>query len=382
MFKIIKYRLSKAFVLVGFFLMILTICAYAGDRIVLNYGIDTELSNLVPTNPTGVTDEIVIRNLYDPLVYPTMEPGKIVKPWIAKSWDISKDLKTYTFHLNEGIKFHDGSELTAEDLAFSMDRMMTIGGVISANFTSIIKPGNTEVIDKYTVVFHLEEPSTAFLANLVTFFVLNKDLLLQNKKEGQYGDYGDYGSAYLETHDVGSGPYKLDICKYAELITFDKFKDYWKGWEENSPDEVRINIIPEQVTRATMLKKGTLDMIDWCMDPLAYDELEKVPGIVVDRGINAATWFLILDNTKPPFDDIYVRKAVAYAVDYDVISKNITRGNQAIGPLPINYSGHSNDVIVYHQDFKKAKEMLEKSKYSPEELANFLHRLYLWTAEV
>lgn len=371
MFKINKYRLPRIFVLVGFFLMILTICAYASDRIIFNYGIDTELRTIEPGDPTGVTDYIVIFNLYDPLVYPTMESGKIVKPWIAKSWDISKDAKTYTFYLNKGIKFHDGSEVTAEDVAFSMDRMMTIGGKTSNYFASIIKPGDSEVIDKYTVVFHLENPSASLLANLLNFFILNKDLLLQNKREGQYGEYGDYGKAYLETHDVGSGPYKLNVCKYAELITFDKFKNYWKKWEENSIDEVRIKIIPEEVTRATMLQGGILDMADWCMDPTRYDVLEKVPGIIVDRALNTANWFLILNNKKPPFDDIYVRKAVAYAVDYDAISKNITRGKQAIGPLPINMTGHSNDVIVYYQDFKKAKEMLQKSKYSPEELAKF-----------
>jgi len=371
MSKMNKCRLPKILVLVGFFLMILTICAYAGDKIVLNYGIDTELRTLEPSNPTGVTDYILGINLYDTLIYPTAGPGEIVKPWIAKSWDISEDAKTYTFYLNKGIKFHDGSELTAEDVAFSMDRMMTIGGVTCNLFTSIIKPGDTEVIDKYTVVFHLEKPNVPFLANLLRFFVFNKDLLIQNKKEGQYGEYGDYGKAYLETHDAGSGPYKLNVCKYAELITFDKFKNYWKGWEKNSIDEVRMNIIPEEVTRATMLKKGTLDMLDWCMDPTRYDQLEKVSGIVVDRGLNIANWFLVLNNTKPPFDDIYVRKAVAYAVDYDVINKNITRGKQAIGPLPIEMVGHSNDVVVYHQDFKKAKEMLKKSKYSPEELADF-----------
>ncbi|HZK11856.1 MAG TPA: ABC transporter substrate-binding protein [Atribacterota bacterium] len=371
MFKINKYRSPRIFVLVGFFLMILTICAYASDSIIFNYGIDTELSTLEPANFTNVTDFIVVFNLYDPLVYPTMESGKIVKPWIAKSWDISKDAKTYTFYLNKGIKFHDGSEVTAEDVAFSMDRMMTIGGRTSNNFASIIKSGNTEVIDKYTVVFHLEKPSASLLANLLNFFILNKNLLLQNKREGQYGEYGDYGKAYLETHDVGSGPYKLNVIKYAELITFDKFKDYWKKWEENSIDEVRIKIIPEEVTRATMLQDGILDMADWCMDPTRYDVLEKVPGIIVNRALNTSNWFLILNNQKPPFDDIYVRKAVAYAVDYDAISKNITRGKQAIGPLPINMTGHSNDVIVYYQDYKKAKEMLQKSKYSPEELAKF-----------
>jgi len=373
MFKMNKSRITKIFILMIFFLMILTTYTCAKDKVVLNHGVGIGFSTIDPgiSGGLGITGYVVLHNLYDTLVYPTTEAGQVVKPWIAKSWDISEEIDKYTFYLREGIKFHDGSEVTAEDVAFSMERLLTIEKGMDTKFKDLIKPGDTEVIDKYTVAFPLSKKSFSFLAKLVDLKIVNKDLLLQNLKPGTYGELGDYGQAYLETHDAGSGPYKIGVIKYAESVELIKFEDYWRGWEEGSIDEVRIHIIPEAVTLVTALKKGILDMVDQSLNPRTYKELKKEPGIIVDEGIAVNEWVLILNNSRPPFDDIYVRKAVAYSIDYDAITKTILKGVPAIGPVPINLPGHSKDVVVYNHDLEKAKEMLKKSKYSAEELAAF-----------
>ena len=108
-------------------------------------------------------------NLYDGLVYPS-EDGE-PQSHIAKSWETSEDGLVWTFHLREGVKFHDGTELNAEDVKFSMDRMITIGEGMAYLFYERID--ETEVIDKYTVAFHLDYPFAPFAGALFRFFIIN-----------------------------------------------------------------------------------------------------------------------------------------------------------------------------------------------------------------
>jgi len=111
-------------------------------------------------------------NLYDTLVYPTPEGG--VKPNVAENWETTSDGLTWTFMLRKGIKFHDGSELTAEDVAFTMDRIIAIGEGYGYMFAEKVE--STEAVDDYTVRFNLSEPYGPFLITLVRLYILNKDL--------------------------------------------------------------------------------------------------------------------------------------------------------------------------------------------------------------
>ena len=104
-------------------------------------------------------------NIYDPLVWPTK--GGPPKPHLAESWDVSDDGLTYTFHLRKGVKFHDGTELTAEDVAFSMDRMLSISKGFAWLWKDVLDVGDIEAADDYTVAFHLNEPYGPFIAGLV-----------------------------------------------------------------------------------------------------------------------------------------------------------------------------------------------------------------------
>ena len=118
-------------------------------------------------------------NLYDTLVYPTPDGG--VKPNVAKRWETSEDGLTWTFYLRKGVKFHDGTELTARDVAFTMDRLVEIGGGYGYMFSGKVK--SSEALDDYTVQFKLTEP---------------------------YGEKGDYGKEWLLTNDAGSDPYMVE----------------------------------------------------------------------------------------------------------------------------------------------------------------------------
>jgi len=144
-------------------------------------------------------------NLYDTLVFPDKAGNPI--PHVAKSWKSSTDGKTWTFNLRKGIKFHDGTELTAKDVKFSMDRMVAIGQGYAFLFAG--KGISTTASGKYTVIFKFKKAFGPFLTTLYRFSILNENLVMRHlKKPGAHGKLGDYGKKFLLTNDAGSGPYK------------------------------------------------------------------------------------------------------------------------------------------------------------------------------
>ena len=344
--------------------------AEAEKPIELRIGWMMHIPSIDPINQTNNWEYVVANNVYDSLVYPDPDPKVLCRPWVAESWQISDDAKTYTFHLKKGLKFHDGTEITAEDVAFSMDRQQTLGGANASNYKEV-KPGSTKVIDKYTVAFNLEKPNPSFLASLFLFKILNKDLLLKNKEAGSDPEYGDFGKKWIDTHDAGSGPYKVVKRLHGDRLVLEQFKDYTlRPWQENSIQKVTINIIPELVTIAAKLRKGEIDLADWTLPPSKMKELDEFEGVNVYYSPVDTSWFLILNNKKPPLDCPFIRKALAHAFDYEVVINDIlVGGKRSRGPVPYGIPGHNNDVPMYTRDLEKAKSFLKQSKYSKKDLA-------------
>lgn len=338
----------------------------------LRIGWMMHIPSLDPVNQTNNWEYVVADNVYESLVYPDPSPEILCKPWLAESWEISDDARTYTFHLRKGVKFHDGTEVTAEDVAFSIDRQHRLGGAIASYFKTI-KPGSTEVIDRYTVAFHLEKPDPSFLASLFVFKILNKDQILRHKEAGKFGEFGDYGVKWIDSHDAGSGPYEVVKRIHGDRLVLEKFKDYTlREWKPTSIDRVMIYITPEIVTIATKMRKGEVDLADWTLLPKIMKELQEMEGINVYYDAIDTPWFLVLNNKRPPLDDVYVRKAMAYAFDYETVIKDILVGGvRSQGPVPNNVAGHNDDLMVYKKCIKKAKEVIKKSKYSKKELLKF-----------
>jgi len=329
------------------------------------YGTTQETGTFDPAKHRDETETMYVVNTYDPLLYPTK--GGPPKPWVAERWEASEDGKVWTFYIRKGIKFHSGRELTAEDVAFSMQRVLDLGTGFSFLWKGLVE--KVEVVDKYTVRFYLSQPFAEFPATLIHLFIVDKEEVLKHKQEGPFGEYGDYGQAWLAEHDAGSGPYKVVEYKRGERAVLEKFDDYWAGWTPGKPERVIILVVGEQATLVSMLKKGEVDMVEQWLPADTFEALKKVPGIVVKEDPDAKLFFVSMNNKKPPFDDVNVRKAVSYAIDYEAIIKNVFRGGvQAEGPIPVIAPGHCKDVVVYHYDIEKAKEYMAKSKYAGQKL--------------
>ncbi|MEM4846846.1 MAG: ABC transporter substrate-binding protein [Thermosphaera sp.] len=331
----------------------------------------------IPTiDPAMHVDESSLHaviNMYDPLVYPRvqeglMEPG----PHVAESWEVSPDGLTYTFQIRRGIPFHDGGELTAEDVVFSIQRMLAIQRGFSWLWLDILEPQNVQAVDTHTVEFVLNEPFAPFLSTLTQLFIVNRNLLMEHVEEGEFGEYGDYGQAFLIDNTAGSGPFQLVNYERASILEMERFPDYWRGWEDGQVEKVIYRVVKEEATHRTLLQAGQAHMTDQWRTPTTYRLLQQAPGIVVDETPSAQLFHVQMNTQRAPLDNIHVRRAIAHAFDYDAALEQIFIGAvQARGPVPIvgwEAYGRTPQVEPYRQDLELAREALAESGYEPEQI--------------
>lgn len=338
------------------------------DEGTITYVTTQTTATLDPALHTDETESVMVINAYDSLLIPDDEGNPT--PNIATEWDVSDDGTVYTFKLRDDITFHDGSGLMADDVVYSMNRMLSIQKGYSWLWSDILEPGNTTAVDDYTVEFKLNKAYSPFLATLVQLFIVNKDVLVENQADGDYGEFGDYGQEFLTREDAGSGAYVITHYEPGTLITFEAFDDYWKGWDApNHVQKVQFRLIGEHATEKLMLEQGEADIVEQWLDPQLFEDLKKAEGVVVQEDPSAQLFFLTLNTAKAPLDDVHVRRAISYAFDYETAANQIMGGaTQARGPVPRLMPGHNEDVMVYEQDMEKAKEELAQSEYAGQDL--------------
>jgi len=317
-------------------------------------------------------------NLYDTLVFPNTEGG--VDPHVAESWDVSDDGLTWTFHLKEGIKFHNGSELTAGDVAFSMNRMLEIGEGLAYVFLGTVE--SATALDDYTVEFKLAKPSGLFLISLIRLYILDEEEVMDNiVTPGPYGDKGDYGKEYLLTHDAGSGPYQVKEFPLEEYLLMEKYDDWFGEFAPNAPDEVRFIATTEAATVRTMMSRQELEITDQWQTVEALEALEEIEGVDVAAFPVLTEFYYMIHTKKPPTDDVHFRRAMAYAFDYDAaVALEWPGTKQSRGPVPAITAGHNPDVFVFQRDLDKAREELALSPYA-DKLDEYTVELH-WITEV
>jgi peptide/nickel transport system substrate-binding protein len=316
-----------------------------------------------PAVGSDYVSSTALANLYDSLVFPTKAGG--IDPWLAESWDVSDDGLTYTFHLRQGVKFHDGSELLASDVVYSYNRLQTVGegyAYLVAGVEQVSAP------DDRTVVFTLTQPSGLFVPSLVRLYILNENLVRANTKpEGPYGENGDYGKDWLLTHDAGSGPYTVVEFPLEEFALFEKFEDWWARdrFHTDAPDQVRIILTTESATVRSLMETGQLEISDQWQPVEAFNALDGIPGVDITAFPTMSSFYYMMNNRLPPLDDIHCRKAVAWAFDYQAaIALEWPGTQQMIGPVPAVLGGHDPNAFTYTRDLDKAREELAQCRYA------------------
>ena len=230
---------------------------------------------------------------------------------VAKSWQLSDDHLTYRFTLHEGIKFHDGSELTAADVKASWDKVVfPASGVISPRRGNYQMIKSIEAPDRLTVVFRLHHPSPPFLTSLA-----HPANFIYPKK------YLDTDPHYFKTRSVGSGPFKLKKYVRGSYVEMERNPDYWK---KGLPylDGITYFIITDTSARTTALRSGRADIELRFLPPVDVQTIKQQLGdkIVAAKVQSIANFGITFNASKKPFDDERVRKALSLAIDrYDAV---------------------------------------------------------------
>ena len=268
-----------------------------------------------------------------------------VAPGLAESWEFDEESCTYTFHLAENVKWHDGEPFTADDVKFTIEAIMDPenGSENAPNYEDVQE---ITVVDDHTVSFKLDAPNVAFL-DYMTMAVLPKHLL-----EGE-----DMQTSDFFRHPVGTGPYKLESWEEGQAITLVKNEDYFKG--EPNIDTIVFKIVPDDNAKALQLKSGELDLaLLTPKDAATFTEDEAYTCYDMKtsdyRGILFNFWNEYWQENRD------LIPAVCYAMDRESIINAVLlgQGMPAYGPLQRNIYNNE-DVEHYDYDPEKAKAVLE-----------------------
>lgn len=322
----------------------------------LRVGYSSDIVTLDPANHRSRVTEGVIHNMYDAVVTRTVDMQ--VVPEIAQSFE-QIDEVTWEARIREGILFHDGTPLTAEDVKFTFDRLTkeeAMDGQTSprASLAGPIK--DTHVVDELTVRFELESPWPIFRAYLPFNQVVSKAFVEEVGTDG------------MATQAMGSGPFKLVEWRRGDAVIMERFEDYYGGADAIPPvgpaqvDRVIFRVIPEPASRVAALLAGEVDLIDE-LPHHAIPQVEQNPNTQVLRTNGTRSFFIDFNNRIPPFDDKLVRQAANHAIDRDLVIDRMLNGLAT--PLatlisPDSY-GYNPDLPVYDHDPERARELLTEA---------------------
>jgi len=335
-------------------------------KTVFRFPLSAEPPTLDPAIMVDGVSITVAQNVFDGLVQ-FNEKSEVVGA-IAKSWDISPDGKTYTFHLRDDVTFHNGRKVTAEDFKYSLNRALNpalkstvaplyLGDIVGAK--DVIEGKATEasgikVIDAKTLQITIDAPKAYFLAKLTypTGFVVAKE-------EVEKG-----GDKWTETNLIGTGPFKLKQWVHNSKVILEANDKYFQG--RPKVDSIEFSIVTSEATQMSMYENGELDMVyvpasdikRVMSDPKLSKELTIVP--------HASIQYMALNaNVFPPFKDVRVRQAFNYAINKDDLVKVVLQDAvvKAGGILPPGMPGYNPDQKGLPFDVDKAKKLLTEAGY-------------------
>jgi ABC-type transport system substrate-binding protein len=296
-------------------------------------------------------------NMYDCLVRWVGNPPKL-DLWLAEKIDIAPDAVTYTVTLKPGATFHDGAAVTADDVVFSMERILAMKQGAYGLFKGVVDPGETKALDAHTVQFTLNQPFAVFTSILSELWIVNSKLLRANDKSG------DMGAAWLVRNEAGSGGFRLR--RYDPAIGFqaDRFPDHFAGFGKSNITTMEFRVVLETASRALGLQKGEFNTTDGYLPQDQIKRLRHVDSVQILEAESLRTMYFIMHNQRAPLNDVNLRKALCYAFDYDGFINNILSGSVArnAGIIPSTLWGAPKDLKGYSYDLAKAKEHLAMVK--------------------
>ncbi|MCB2139301.1 MAG: ABC transporter substrate-binding protein [Rhodobacteraceae bacterium] len=292
----------------------------AADLIV---GFTLDADTLDPANHRKRETETIIRNMYDGLL--TRDADMLVVPEIAESMT-QVSATEYDFKIRPGIRFHDGTEMTAEDVKFTLDRVVQDGGMgdgVTSPRQGLMGPvASVEVTAPDTVRITLKEPWPILPAMLPNQQIVSKAWVEKTGNEG------------VATAENGTGPFKLAEWRKGDAVILERFDDYYGGATDIAPvgpacvDRVIFKIIPESASRVAALLAGEVHIINE-LPAFSIGQVEANEGTQVMTVNGTRSFFIAMNMQGEYFDDLKVRQAAAMAIDKQLIIDKILAGNAA-----------------------------------------------------
>lgn len=340
----------------------------------LTYGIEFDFDDTMDPNVTNFDSVIrVTLNICEPLVW--MPTATEIWPGLAESWEVSEDGTEYTFHLKQGVKFHDGTDFNAEAVKFTYDRIVEADKITAEGGTpdpeKVIVPGqshdqigtydHSEILDDHTIKMVLSRPFAPFLTGLNGYLGIVSPTAVQTM-----------GLADFARAPVGTGPYKFVEWVAADHVTVERNPDYNWGSANFANqgaayfDEIVYKIIPAADVRTGTLISGETQYID-AIDPLQQEDVESNGDLeIVQQGQPGSGHIVLINFSRAdrPVADLKVRQALHYAVDKDAFSESVFAGQfpPAASPLmKVTFAYDPATESMFSFDKAKAESLLDEA---------------------
>ncbi len=332
---------------------------------------------LDPARATDTNSGLVINNVFEGLV--RFNTSNQLVPNLAESWDVSDDRMTYTFHVRRGVKFHNGREMVADDVAYSINRCMAdaLSSVRTLYLNDIVgaravfdgkaaAASGITVIDPNTLRIRIDAPKAYFLAKLAypTAYVVCREAI---EAGGLRWTEAEMRNGEIITNCIGTGPYRVAEWQHSVRVRLKAFDDYWRGRPKT--EWVDFPVVSDQQSRLSRYQADELDATD--VTSAQYPELSQDPRLEPElrNETRLSITYLALNTlTYPPFKDRRVRRAFAYAIDQQLIAHVALNDvfKPAEGILPPGMPAFDPNFKGIPFDPKEAGRLIREAGYDPQ----------------
>jgi peptide/nickel transport system substrate-binding protein len=315
--------------------------------------IESSPNNLDLRQGTDAQSERVGELIFDALV--KKDEHYELQPWLATSWE-QPDALTWIFHLRDGVRFHDGRPLEAQDVVYTIESLID-GSLVTAKSGSFAAVERVEAKDRLTAVVHMKRPDAGLLFDV---------------SDGLFGVVPRGSGKDLGLNPVGSGPFKFVSAVQDKEVIVERNHEYWGGMPSvpsgtHRIERVRFEVVPDTITSALELQKGSADIASNVLTLDMVHTLESAPNLKVESGVGSRVIYMTFNVNDPALKDRRVRQAVACAIDRQEIVDAIWRGRARLANtlLPLgHWAAAADDALAqYPHDVARSQRLLEQAGF-------------------
>ncbi|SNS99854.1 peptide/nickel transport system substrate-binding protein [Granulicella rosea] len=308
--------------------------------------VESSPNNLDLRLGTDAQSERIGSLVFDPLV--RKDEHFEMQPWLATRWE-QPDPLTWIFHLRSDVYFHNGQPLAAADVVWTIESLID-GSLITSKGGAFSAVASVEARDPLTVVIHMKRPDASLLFNL---------------SDGLFGVVPRGSGRDLGQHPIGSGPFRFESAEQDKEVVLDRNDRYWAGTPKL--ERVLFSVVPDAVTAALELKKGSADIASNVLTLDMVHTLEHAPGLAVEAGPGSTVYYLNFNVTQGPLRDRRVRQAIACAMDRTAIVRAVWRDQARLATtlLPPGHWAEARPETLarYPQDLARAARLLDEAGF-------------------